>query len=147
MKYFSFSKILLMVVFLGIFLSPSFAFAQQGGFIPCGGDGQPACELCHLFIMFDGIVRFTIFTIVPAIAILMLIIGGLWFYFSVGDPTRTKQATDIIKSTLIGLLVVYLAWSIVILVFTVIGAVEWDIIAGLTSWDKFLYDLFPNCPK
>ncbi len=123
MKFFFFLKTLPLTVLLGFLLFPSVVSAQL---IPCGGAGQDPCNLCHLFELFDNIARFVLFVIVPPVAILMLIIGGLLFYFSVGDPSKTKQAINLIKATVVGMLIVYFAWSIVVAVFLMIGIADWE---------------------
>ncbi len=105
-----------------VFLVPLFAKAQL---VPCGEPGNP-CELCHLFVLFDNIVKFVLVTLVPPIAIIMLIGGGLMFYFSVGDPEKTRRATAIIRTTVFGMLIIYFAWSIVVAVFTAVGAAQWQ---------------------
>ena len=107
---------------IGIFLIPIFISAQSP-LVPCTG---PDCKLCHLFVMFNNIVGFVLYTIVPPIAVLMLVAGGILFYFSVGDPKKTETAKSLISSTIMGVLIIYFAWSIVILVFTALGAAQWD---------------------
>jgi hypothetical protein len=124
-KRISYPKTILAVLILGIILLPIFVSAQEP-FIPCGNPGQPACEFCHLFVMFSKIVNFILNVIVPPIAILMLIIGGLLFYFSAGDPTKAKQATGILKATIVGMLIVYFSWSIVVAIFDIIGVINRD---------------------
>ncbi len=121
---FSYKKRILPVLISAFFI-PTLALAQSP-LVPCGGPGQPDCELCHLFVMFNNIVGFVLYSLVPPIAVMMLIIGGLLFYFSAGDDKKITTARNLIQSTIMGLLFVYLAWSIVILVFTVAGAAQWD---------------------
>jgi hypothetical protein len=101
-----------------IFFFVPFLVSAQERFIPCSG---PDCNFCHIFVLIDNVIKFVLINIVPPIAILMLIIGGLLFYFSVGDPTKTKQATEIIKATIIGMLIIYFAWSIIVAIFQIIG--------------------------
>ncbi len=128
-------KTLVVVFLLVILFFPSLIFANNG-LIPCGGPNQP-CELCHLFELFDNIVRFVMFSLVPPIAVLMLVIGGIYFYFSAGDPEKTKQAVNLIKATVIGMLIIYFSWSIVVAIFTAIGAVDWNISGGISNWRDF----------
>jgi hypothetical protein len=101
-----------------IFFFVPFLVSASERFIPCSG---PDCNFCHIFVLVDNIIRFILESIIPPIAILMLIVGGLLFYFSAGDPTKTKQATGIIKATVIGMLIIYFAWSIIVTIFQIIG--------------------------
>ena len=117
-----YKKLNLFLAPLGFFLIPIIIFAQSP-LVPCQG---PDCKLCHIFVMFGNIVNFILFTIVPPIAVLVLIIGGLLFYFSVGDPKKIETAKSLIGSTIMGVFIVYFAWSIVVLVFTAVGVTQWD---------------------
>ncbi len=102
---------------------PLIASARQGGIVPCRGD---VCDLCDLFILFDNLVSFVLFTIVPPVAVMMLVGGGLMLYFSVGDPKRMTSAKSLIKSTLMGIFIIYFAGLIVGLVFVATGAAGWE---------------------
>ena len=50
-------KIVLIVSFL-IFLTASFNQAQANGLVPCGGRGEPRCNICHLFLLLQKIITF-----------------------------------------------------------------------------------------
>ena len=118
-----YKKFCFLIIFTCFFLIPVIAFGQTASLVPCNG---PDCNFCHIFVMFNNLVSFVLFDIVPPLAVLTLVSGGLLFYFSTGDPKKTDLAKSIIKSTVIGIFIVYLAWSIVILVFTAAGAAQWD---------------------
>jgi hypothetical protein len=107
---------------------------QQGGVVPCGRDcNDPTtdwneckpCKLCHFFIMFDRIVDFVLFTLVPPIAVLMFVIGGVMFFLTGGSPESVNRAKSILTATIIGLLIVYGAWLLLNAFFTIIGVAEW----------------------
>lgn len=51
--------------------------------------------------------------LVGAIAVIMLIIGGLRYVISQGDSTQVKQAKDTILYAIIGIVVAVLAYAIV----------------------------------
>lgn len=55
----------------------------------------------------------TLLMIVGIAAVIMLIIGGLMYIFSGGDPNNTKRAKDVILYTIIGIAVALLAYAIV----------------------------------
>ncbi len=95
------------------------------------------CTFCHLFVMLDGIIDFVLFKLVPPIAILMLVIGGVMFMFAyfggaevipgggAGGPKMLGQAKKLITSVVIGLIIIFAAWIIIDLFFSLIGVAEW----------------------
>lgn len=118
------SFFLISIILGGFLLFPILSFAN--GLVPdCGGEGQERCTLCHLFVMFKGIVDFVMFTLVPIIAILMLVIGGFMFFFAGGSPEMLSRAKSVITSTVLGLIIVYAAWIIVNTFFVIIGVADW----------------------
>jgi len=99
--------------------------AQAQGLVPCGGPGQDPCYLWNFFVLFDNIIKFVLFKIVPPIAALMLVIGGVLFFAAVDDPAKIDQAKKLFTSVAIGLVIVYGAWLLVSLFFSIIGVMEW----------------------
>jgi hypothetical protein len=75
--------------------------------------------------MIKGIVDFLLLRIVPVVAVLLLVAGGILYLTSAGDPGRLTQATSIIKSTMIGLAIILSSWLITNTFFTFIGLEEW----------------------
>lgn len=123
-------------------LAVSFLFianqAFAAGLVPCGGEGQPACQLCHIFVLLHNVLDFIFFTLTPPIAILMIAIAGAYYMFAGGNPNMLGQAKSILRATAIGLLIIYGAWLFINLFFWAIGAADWT---GLASgWFKI------DCP-
>jgi hypothetical protein len=141
-------KIFLIIFFLFL---PFFPFFLEAGLVPCGTEDDPSteidesqpCQLCHFFVLFKNIIDFLLFKIVPVLAILMLVIGGLMFilaYLSPGEvlPTGEKggpklliQAKKLINSVIFGLIIIFAGWLIVNTFFQIIGVAEWT---GLENW-------------
>ncbi|MGB9743562.1 MAG: pilin [Minisyncoccales bacterium] len=114
-------------------------FSQSAGLVPCGGpDQEPPCQFCHLFVLFDNVVKFLLLKIVPPVAVLMLVIAGLMFFTAMGDPNKVIRAKDIVQWTLIGLIIIYGAWIIVNTFFLLIDVADW------TGLEKGWYKI--NCP-
>ena len=111
-------------VFSGLFLS-FIAVQADEGLVPCGGEGQPSCQLCHVFIMFDRIVDFVMLTLVPPLAALMLVISGVMFFTAAGDPSGLGKARSVLTSVVFGLVIVYGSWLIINSFFLVIGVSQW----------------------
>lgn len=108
----------------GLFFSFISVQADEG-LVPCGGEGQPACQLCHVFVMFDRIVDFVMLTLVPPLAALMLVISGVMFFTAGGDPNSLGKARSVLTSVALGLVIVYGSWLIINSFFVVIGVSEW----------------------
>ncbi len=123
------------------------------GFVPCGKtvflDSEPdpntgkcssmgnpkyiSCQLCHFFIMINGILKYILSTIIPPIAVLMIIIGGLMFYLSGGNPNILKKARAVLQGVIIGLFLIYGSYLIIGVVLSVLRVAEWT---GLSQWAK-----------
>ncbi len=141
-----------LVFFLAVFvLIPLISLAA--GLVPCGGEGEPACQLCHFFVLFKNIIDFLLFKIVPPLAVLMIAIGGFMHIFAYvgpaeilsggtkGGPAMISQAKKLFSSVVIGLLIIYGAWLVVSTFFMVIGINEFNEFKTLPqNWWKI------NCP-
>ena len=69
---------------------------------------------------FQSIANMLIF-IVGAVSVLMIIIGGLRYVLSAGDPGSTKSAKDTVMYAVVGVIVALLAFAIVNFVIAKIG--------------------------
>ncbi|PIX03482.1 hypothetical protein COZ78_00030 [bacterium (Candidatus Gribaldobacteria) CG_4_8_14_3_um_filter_42_11] len=90
----------------------------------CEG-GRPAivnCQLCHFFVMIDGLMDFLLVDIVPPITVAMLVIGGVMFYFRGFKQGLQKSAIDLFKSVVVGLFLIYGAYMLVGIFLMVIGS-------------------------
>ncbi|MFC1629949.1 hypothetical protein ACFL06_00235 [Patescibacteria group bacterium] len=118
------------------------------GLVPCGGtlylgvdpvDGkcqdtgtnvitditQTRCKLCHFIVMADGIIDYILLVLVPITAVLMLVVGGIMFFFAGGNPQVLEQSKAIITSVVKGLVIIFVAWIIINTFFSIIGVAEW----------------------
>jgi len=114
-------KKIFLLSFLLLFLSLS--QVQAAGLVPCGEEGNP-CQFCHFFVLINNIIEFVMFKLVPVIAVVMLIVGGIMFFFAGAKPDVLTRAKGIITSVVIGLVVIFCAWLIVNTVLTKIGIVK-----------------------
>ena len=113
----------------------------ERGLVPCGPAYCNICQLCHLFAMLINIVTFLFICLVPPMAVLGIVGAGLSVMFAGGDPSKLKRAKDIMKNTVIGLVLIYGAWVIVSSILTVIGVVDWT---GLQTWFQLDAALCPS---
>lgn len=114
-----------------------------GGIVPCGRERDDAvtpefencpCRLCHLFILIDRIVDFTLFKIIAPLAVLMIVIGGAIFLTASGNPERISAGKRLMTNTVIGILIIFAAWLIINTILMFIGVADWT---GLkTGWWK-----------
>ena len=121
-------KRIFFVIIIGILVLSPF-FVSAAGLVPCGGKGEPACQLCHFFVLFKNAVDFLLKYVVPALAVLMLAIGGFMYVFAFanpsegmsGSPGMVSQAKRLIVSVVFGPIIIFAAWLIVNLFFQLIG--------------------------
>jgi len=138
-------KKLLPILFVALFFlfsanSVLAASACAGPLVPCGGltaEGvaQNPCKFCHLFVLFNNLIQFLLFCIVPPIAVFGIVVGGVYFIFSRGEPASVQKGKDIMKAVVIGLFIVFTAWLLINLFFTYINVLSWT---GLSNgWFKY----------
>jgi len=129
-------KKIFLIIFL-VILAFLLLISSAAGLVPCGGEGEPACQLCQLFEMFKRVIDFLLIKIVPPLAVLMLAIGGFMYVFAYlspaealpgggkGGPALLSQAKKLIISVIFGLLIIFTAWLLVNLFFQMIGVQKW----------------------
>lgn len=115
--------------------TPLLSFAQ-GGLVPCGvgnpGDpGYVACGLCHLFQLVNNIINLVMFTFIPIIAPIFIVIGGIYFLIGRGSPETYTKGKTVLTATVVGLIIVYTAWVLLNTMLTFLGVASWT---GLGNW-------------
>ncbi len=126
-----------LLVLLLLFSAAPFVYAA-GGLVPCGYDlngngafeASERCQPCDFFSLIKRILDFILFAIVPAIAVLMVVVGGTYFLFSQGNPANIQHGRDILTSVVFGLIIVYASWLVVNLFFVAIGVQQWTGLGG-----------------
>lgn len=127
-------KKLFLFIFLATFLLLSFNQVQAAGLVPCGGEGELACRFCDFFVMIERIVDFFLFKLVPPIAIFMIVIGGVMFFFASGNQALLATAKKTLTSVVIGLLIIYSAWMLIGLFLSVIGVANTSFGDAIKDW-------------
>lgn len=128
-----------------IFLFLSIGQVHAAGLVPCGGPGEEACGFCDFFVMIDNILDFVLLKLVPAIATLMLVIGGTMFFFAGGDPGKITTAKSLMTSTIIGLVIIFAAFLIVGTILSTIGLTGWTEDIYRNWWQEGFFQI-PGCP-
>jgi len=108
----------------------------KGGLVPCGRDyDDPAtpwneresCQIKHLFLLLRNILDFLFLRIGSIILILLVIITGIIYYFSVFSPeifgewAAISNVRSLWKYAGIGYGVIFLAWLIINLFLAILG--------------------------
>lgn len=116
------SAFLSLVLMSGLLIAPAFAVINGGvasaaakDEICKGINNGAACNTTgdnNLGAWIKSIVNVILY-IIGAIAVVMIVIGGLRYVLSGGDSSQTKSAKDTILYAVIGLVVAVLAYSIV----------------------------------
>lgn len=102
------------------------------------------CQLCHSFVMIDGIIDYVLINIIPYITVLMLVIGGVMFYFGGAKPELLGKSKTLFKGVIIGLVLIYGAYMIVGFFLTVLGAADINPIGEAFDADTGVFKV--NCP-
>ncbi len=124
----------LLFIFLPLLLFFAAAHAQAAGLVPCGGDTEPACEFCHLFVMIERVIDLVLFTLVPPIAVLMLAIGGGMFFFASGNQELLGKSRQLLWSVVIGLIIIYSAWILIGMFLSIIGVAQTEFGSAIKNW-------------
>ncbi len=82
--------------------------------------GKPPATLCSLNDIFRSIVQ--ILTLIAGFAFfIMILVGGYRYLMSGGNPKTTAEARNVITFAVIGLILMFLAWIIIIFVQSLRG--------------------------
>lgn len=123
----------LFLFFLVTFLSSNPALAlnesavnsssnQSWGLVPCNlGSNNPdtswnetdPCEFMHLIVMLGLILDFLLWKMIPLIVFSMIVVSGILFYVSIGDPTIPMKLKAIWRSIGKGLIIIFFAWTFI----------------------------------
>jgi len=160
-------KRIFLIIFFAILISVPF-LSLAAGLVPCGGcieyntdrtckTSEPACQLCHFFVLFKNVVNFLLKYILSPLAIIMLMIGGFMYVFAYlnpsealfgrkGGPALISQAKKLIISVVVGIIVLFLAWGIVNVIFQMLGVAEWTGLKAGNWWNGNWWDVNKDCP-
>lgn len=101
---------------------PCFAGSKETKEAACAaayGDSGPDYNKCMNGSTTDGVlakvkdILNVVFLVVGILAVIMIIVGGVFMMISAGDPGKIKRAKDTIIYSVIGLIITLLAFAIV----------------------------------
>lgn len=136
---------LLMIIFGGLVFHSVSAAVIEGGLVPCGNGSAMAdrCTLCHLVLGIQGLINYG-FKIFVALALLMVVVGGVIYIVSTGDHGLIDMAKGILKNTLFGFAFVLLAWLLVNYTIFLLGANVGVEQGSTKTWNDFTCDSTPK---
>jgi len=105
--------------------------------VPCGGEGQPKCGLCHLWQLGSNIFNFLLWDLSIPIATILFVVAGFIILISGGNQERVSLGKRIFVNTVIGLLIVFCSWLLIDTLFKTLATGEFS-----GAWNRF-----PACPS
>lgn len=82
--------------------------------VPCGTTRNPDfCEFSDLYLLFDNVIEFLLFTLAVPVTALMIIYGGMTMIIYASNPAKRSEGVNIIKLALWGILISLGAYVIV----------------------------------
>lgn len=99
--------------------------------VPCGGTDQPACSVSCFYVMVDNIMNFLLFIIAIPLSATAFMAAGILMVLG-GSEKHITLGKDILKFTLIGLLIAFSAWLIIDLILGNLLSQK-----AYKSWNKF----------
>ena len=137
---------------LGVIALPAIAAPPDldGGLVPCGSKSNTdPCTICHFGALAINLTNFLMYYVaLPATALLVAIGGIMLLIAGPSEPLRNR-GKEILKATVIGVIIVFLAWLLVDTLIKVLTN-NWDDGAGglimeeLGPWNKFDVDACKN---
>ncbi len=89
---------------------------NSGGIVPCGGvnanSQNQACTICHLIEGIHNIVKF-IMGLIVVTATVVIVVAGVMYIVSAGNPAMITMAKTAMKNALIGVIVVLTAFMMI----------------------------------
>jgi hypothetical protein len=103
-------KYILTLCVVVLFSLPVLTFAA--GVVPCGGNGEEACQACYLVELGSNLLGWFI-GIISSIIFLVFVIGGLKMVMSGGSEGGVSEAKGMMTNAVIGFVIVLSAWLVV----------------------------------
>jgi hypothetical protein len=82
------------------------------GLVPCGGDGEPACESCHVVSLANNVISWLVL-ILGTVAAIVIIYAGIKLVTSGGNQRAMEDAKSMMTNVIIGYVIVLAGWLII----------------------------------
>jgi hypothetical protein len=106
-------------------------FAYGAGLVPCGGDGEEACQMCHTVQLINGVSAWLV-GILSVVAAIMFILAGFKILMAGGNSSALQDAKSMITNVAIGFVIVLASWLLIDLMMkTLLGEED----AAIGPWN------------
>lgn len=129
-------------------------FAMAKGFVPCGGPGEPVCQMCYWVEQVNLLTKWLvgIFSVILAIK---LVVSGLKLVTSSGNTAAKEEAKNSITTAIIGFVIVLGGWLLVdfsmkSLLNSTFDSSKWNVVACVdqpVSGIARIYQPVPNASR
>lgn len=127
---------------------------RNKGEAQCSGSGAALsngilhCQICHLFVMINGAINYLFLVIIPPLVVAMFVLSGIFFYLGGARPNFKSRAKEVLKTTLIGLVLIYGSFLIVGLALSLLGVTKIEPINSVWNNSKiFQIDCLIKFPE
>lgn len=102
------------------FFAASLAQAQQGGLVPCGGEGDP-CGYNDLLTLADNVISFALFYVALPAGVLIIMWGGFLILTARENAGQVNQGKKLIEAVFWGIVMAFGAWMIVRVIINLVS--------------------------
>lgn len=91
------------------------------GIVPCGYGTLPPCNLCHFYNLAKNGIDFMLFRFLVPLAVIALLIGGIYLLASRGNPQMLETGKNAITNTVLGIIIAFAAWLVIATILNTLG--------------------------
>lgn len=91
------------------------------GIVPCGYGNLPSCNLCHFYNLAKNGIDFMLFRFLVPLAVIALLIGGIFLLASMGNPQKLQTGKTAITNTVLGIVIAFAAWLVIATILNTLG--------------------------
>lgn len=98
------------ILFLMLAAVPLLSYAA--GLVPCGGEGEPACQMCYVVELVNRVISWLVL-ILGTIAAIIIVYAGFKLVTSGGNRHAKEDAKSMISNMIIGYVIVLAGWLLI----------------------------------
>jgi len=92
------------------FSLPFVASAQN--FVPCGNEGQPSCQTCHVIELVNNVTDWLI-VVLGTVAAIIIVYAGFKLVVAGGSSSARADAKEMLVNMLVGYVIVLAGWLVI----------------------------------
>lgn len=116
--------------------------AAAAGLVPCGGPGEPACQMCYFVTLMDKIIGWLV-AILSVIVSIVIVVAGLKMVTSSGNVSAKEDAKRLVTNAIIGFIIVLAAWLLVDIIMRMLLTGEDGSIEDYGPWSTIQCTIQP----